>query len=443
MRDLLMPLRLVVVFAVMAIAVAGCGDGDSSGGEATTAASAGQGAASTETTCGEGSGEKATGTPIKVGALVTRVPGLDLTPVTDATKAYFECVNDNGGIKGHPIRYVVEPDLLDPQRVSSLATKLAEVDKVDAFVGSISALDCTVNGKYYEQQGFRTIVQGVPNECFKSPNIAGVNMGPLYSSLGATRYLIDKAGAKGTIVVLSPKQPGAEAVNDAVLAYAKQKGFKTVSRLEVLPIADPAALAQALVSQAGDGGGVVLDMSPPNAVPILKAAEQQGIMDRVKWGAITTMADASVPKALGEQWDGKLFVASDFAMLDSDGADMQLYRAVNERYLPDSPLSAFGQMGFLAAKIFTDAVSKLPEDELNRKGINQAVLDAKDFESDLLCKPWYFQDMKLHVPNNAARTLTVKDGGFAEAEGCADIPDSYPDLKYVRQFETENGVGSG
>jgi branched-chain amino acid transport system substrate-binding protein len=426
----LAPLRLVAMVAAMAIAVAGCGSDDSAGGgPSTTAASADQGATPAKTTCGEGSGEKATCTPIKVGALATKVPGLDFTPVTDAAKAYFDCVNDNGGIKGHPIQYLVEKDVVDPQRVSSLATKLAEVDKVDAFVASISALDCTVNGKYYEQHGFDTIVVGVPNECFNSPNIAAVNMGPLYSSLGATRYLIDKAGAKGTIVVLSPKQPGAEAVNDAVLAYAKQRGLKTVSRLEVLPIADPAAVAQALVAQAGDGGGVVLDVAPPAAVPILKAAEQQGIMDKVKWGAITTLADASVPKALGTKWDGKLFVSSDFATLQSDGADMQLYRAVNEKYLPDSPISSFGQMGFLSAKVFTDAVSKLPEDELNRKGINQAVLDIKDFTSDLLCKPWYFQDMKLHVPNNAARTLTVKDGGFAEAEGCADIPASYPDVK--------------
>src|SRR6185295_2682284 len=94
----------------------------------------------------------------------------------------------------------------DPQQVGSLATKLAESDKVTSFVGNTSILDCAVNHKYYEDNGFYPIVAGVPNECFNTPNIAALNMGPLYSSLGAVRYVIDKAGAKGTMVVVSPKQ---------------------------------------------------------------------------------------------------------------------------------------------------------------------------------------------------------------------------------------------
>ena len=60
-----------------------------------------------------------------------------------------------------------------------------------------SILDCPVNHEFYEQNDFYPIVAGVPNECFNTPNIAALNMGPLYSSLGAVRYLVDKAGAKG------------------------------------------------------------------------------------------------------------------------------------------------------------------------------------------------------------------------------------------------------
>ena len=38
------------------------------------------------------------------------------------------------------------------------------------------------------------------------------------------------------------------------------------------------------------------------------------------------------------------------------------------------------------------------------------------------------------------RTVTPKDGKMVEVEGCTDIPDSFPDLKYVRQFEAENDL---
>jgi branched-chain amino acid transport system substrate-binding protein len=324
--------------------------------------------------------------------------------------------------------------------VGSLATKLAESDKVDAFVAGFSILDCPVNKGFYEKNGFYPIVAGVPNDCFNSPNIAALNMGPLYSSLGAVRYLIDSQGAKGTMVLVSPKQPGNEAVNQGALTYAKQKGLKTISRLETVPVSDPSSLAQAIVAQAGDGGGVVLDFTPPEGVKILQAAAQQGLIDKVKWGSSTPLNDTSVPDALGSQWDDKIFINAELALLDSNGPDMQLYRAVNKKYSPDNPVGSFGQMGFVAAKMFTDTMLKVPEDQLTKEGINKAILNIKNYKTDVLCKPWYFQEMKLHVPNNTDRTVTPKDGKMVEKEGCTDIPDSYPDLKYVRGYESTHDV---
>jgi branched-chain amino acid transport system substrate-binding protein len=440
-RDVLRPLRLLAVLAVLAFAVASCGDDDDDGGGGGAAPSAGEAAKTpSETKCGAATGEKATGTPLKVGAIVTKVPGIDFTDITDASKAFFDCVNDNGGIKGHPIQYIAEEHGIDPQQIAQKATKLIESDKVLAFVGNTSVLDCTVNHETYEKNDYYAIVAGVPNECFQTPNIAALNMGPLYSSLGAVRYLIDKAGAKGTMVIVSPKQPGNDRVNAGALTYAKQKGLKTVSRLENVPVSDPASLAQAIVSQAGDGGGVVLDFTPPEGVKIMQAVAQQGLIDRVKWGSSTPLNDTSVPDAVGKQWENKMFVNAELALLDSNGPDMQLYRAINKKYSPDNPLGSFGQMGFVAAKVFTDTVLKLPEDKLTKEGINDAIENIKNFKTDILCKPWYFQDMKLHVPNNTDRTVTPKDGKMVEVEGCTDIPDSFPDLKYVRQFESENDV---
>jgi branched-chain amino acid transport system substrate-binding protein len=448
-RDVLKPLWLLAVLAALSFAVMSCGSdnsssgGGSGGGGGGGAAKEAGGTTPTETKCGEGTGKKATGTPIKVGSITTKIPGIDFTDGSDAAAAFFKCVNDNGGIKGHPVDFIVEEHGSDPQQVGSLATKLAESDKVDAFVAGFSILDCPVNHKYYEQHGFYAVVAGVPNECFNTPNIAALNMGPLYSSLGAVRYVIDKLGAKKTMVVVSPKQPGAEATNQGALTYAKEKGLRAISRTENVPVSDPAALAQAIVGQAGQDGGVVLDFTPPEGVKILQAAAQQGLIDKVKWGSSTPLNDTSVPDALGTQWDGKIFINAELTLLDSNGPDMQLYRAVNKKYSPDNPLGSFGQMGFVAAKLFTDTVLKLPEDKLTKQGINQAVLNVKDYKTDILCKPWYFQKMKLHVPNNTDRMVTPKDGRMVQAEGCTQIPDSYPDLKYVRQYEATHDVNKG
>jgi branched-chain amino acid transport system substrate-binding protein len=424
-----------------ALALVACGDDEGSSGGGGEAVKEAGGTTPTETKCGEGTGQKATGEPIKVGALVTKIPGIDFTDITDAAKAYFECFNDNGGVDGRPIEYVVQEHGSDPQQVSALASKLAETEKVLAFVGNTSILDCPVNKDFYERNGFNVVIAGVPNDCFQSPAMAALNMGPGYSGLGAASYL-RRHGAK-KIVAVSPKQPGYEAVHQIQLSDAKANDVPVVSRLETVPISDPGALVQALVAQAGEGGGVVLDFTPPEGVKILQAAAQQGVIDKVMWGASTPLNDTSVPDAIGKQWDGKLFVNAELGMLDSEGADTQLYRAVNKKYSPDNPLGSFGQMGFVAAKMFSDTLLDVPEDQLTKDGINKAIQGIENYKTDILCKPWYFQDMKLHIPNNADRTVTPKDGKMTEAEGCTDIPASWEDLQYVRQFEKENDVNTG
>ena len=236
---------LPVLLATGALLFAACGDDSGSstattasggaattagGGAATTAAggtattAAGGTAASTNIQkpgeCGMGTGQKATGDPIKIGSINTNVPGIDFTWISSMAKAYFDCVNDNGGINGRPIQYIEEDEHIDPAEIAGLAKKLAEQDGVLGFVGNTSIIDCSVNGKYYADNGFFPIIAGVDQACFTTANFSAVNMGPYYSSLGGAQAAL-RAGAKGTIVVISPNQPGIDVINSGVTDFAK------------------------------------------------------------------------------------------------------------------------------------------------------------------------------------------------------------------------------
>src|SRR5262249_53662840 len=76
--------------------------------------------------CGAGTGQKATGEPIKLGSIATKQPGTDFTDIPNTAKAFFDCVNDNGGINGRPIAYTIETEQTDPGQAASLAKKLIE-----------------------------------------------------------------------------------------------------------------------------------------------------------------------------------------------------------------------------------------------------------------------------------------------------------------------------
>jgi branched-chain amino acid transport system substrate-binding protein len=430
-----------VLAAVAALAIAACGDDENT---AATPASTGTATAPAEgsaAACGPKEGAKATGEPITLGTIYTKQPGLDFSAMPAAEKAFFDCLNDNGGIQGRPVKLIAEDEQTNPQQVSALATKLVESDKVLALVGNASILDCAVNGPYYVKHKLNVIVAGIPNDCFQSPAIAPVNSGPLYSDLGAAQYLIDDKGAK-TLIMSTTAGPGAEASLQPALTYAKSKGLKASGSLEKVPISDAEAIVLKLVDQASEGGGVVLAYTPPDALKLLKAAESQGLIDKVHWACPTSCNDAALVKALGPAWDGKLAVNAELTLPESNDPDDTLYRAVMAKYGAGQPLGSFGQMGFLSAKIVADTLQDVPADKLTREGVNAAIKAVHDLKTGMLCKPWYFGDLDAHIPSNTNRTLTPKGGAFVEAKGCTEMAAVTPQLKAVRAYEAQHGGGS-
>jgi branched-chain amino acid transport system substrate-binding protein len=375
-------------------------------------------------TCGLGNGEPATGDPIKLGALATNNPAADFTWIPAMAAIYFDCVNANGGIYGHPIDFHYEEETeVDPAMSASLATKLVEEDEVVGIVGSTSLIECDVNGAYYAEHGFYPIIAGVAQGCFTNPNFSAVNMGPYYSSLGGAQAAL-RAGATGTMVVASGDIPGFDLINSGVVEFAESQGLKGVSILEPVPVADPAGFAQRLVQEAGEGGGVVLDMTGPVVLPVLEAIEAQGLTDSVIWASSTPPNDPTIAQALGEAWDGKFLINAEFNLLDSgepDGAHMvELHDAAS----PDFPLSSFAQMGYLAAKAATEALLRMGEGaEYTAATVNEAFRTVTGVESDMWCKPWYFSSglPDGNVSNNTDYTVVPAGDRMELKEDCFEI----------------------
>ena len=100
-----------------------------------------------------GTGKKATGTPIKLGGIDMLIPGVDFTTIGKVAAAYFDCVNDNGGINGRPIKYTLYNEQLNPAQEAALARKLVESDKVVGIVGNTSFAECGTNCEVLQDQG--------------------------------------------------------------------------------------------------------------------------------------------------------------------------------------------------------------------------------------------------------------------------------------------------
>jgi branched-chain amino acid transport system substrate-binding protein len=432
-------LALCVLAAGLSVFVAACGSDDddnastSGGGSASTTAKPAAQAAK----CGLGNGQKASGAPIKLGGIATKQPGTDFTDIPNAAKAYFDCVNENGGINGRPIDYSFETEQTDPGQAAAAAKKLIETEKVLGILGNTSIIECTVNHKYYEAKGYYVIGSGIAPECYGTSNFAAVNMGPRYSVDGAAQYLIRQKVKK--IALDQSNVPGTGYIAAGAQAIAKDAGVDFVNLKDNVPIQDANSVALKAVQAAGPDGGVLLNFTPPEALKILQAAQRQGLQDRVKWACSTPCNTDFLADALGSAWDDKLGVNAELNLTSADGPDSQLYRDVMQKYAPKVPLGSFSQMGFVEAAIATKALLDLKGD-YTPKTVNQAFKDVKAFKTDILCKPWYYGDGPTHIPNNVDRTTTPKGGKMVEKEGCFPISDIDPGIAQVRKREQENGI---
>src|SRR3954462_14079340 len=365
-------------------------------GGAGAAAPVGSGTASaTKSVCGKGTGKKATGKPIKLGGIGMLIPGVDFTTIGKFANAYFQCVNDNGGINGRPISYKLYNEQLNPTQQAALAKKLVESDRVVGIVGTTSFTECGTNWKYYKSKGFTVIGAGVQAECFGTPPIVEVNMGPRYSNIGAAQALV-RAGAK-SLIVASPDTIAAYA-DGGVLKVAKAAGIPSQSFPTHLPVTDANSTILKLVQAAGQGGGVILDFTPDTAPALMQAAISQGVVDKVKWGSSTPIANTFMAGQTSA-FDGKFFINSELALLDSKGPDETLYGQVNAKYSPKIAIQSFGQFGFLDAKFATLALLSI-KGPITAASYNKAVRALKNVKTDMLCKPWYVGNLAYHIPSN-------------------------------------------
>jgi branched-chain amino acid transport system substrate-binding protein len=428
--------RLIVALVALSatIVLAACGSSSkSSGPPGPSGASSSSGPVNTSS-CGPKPGVKATGTPIPLGAIVTKQPGTDFTDIANMANAYFACVNANGGVNGHPIQYFIETEATQPAQIAADAQKLVQSDHVLGIVGNTSILECTIDHAFWESHGFNVIDSGIAPECYSTPNSAPVNMGPRYSSDGAVQYAIAQHASK--IVFDQSNVPGTGYIAAGPQAVAAASHVPITFLTENVPIQDANAVALKEVDDAGPNGAVVLNFTPPEALVILQAAQKLGLENRVKlWGCSTPCNTDFLAQALGPKWNGKLFVNAELTPPDSTSTpNMQLYKAILKQYgsAVSGGVGSFSQMGFTEAEIAVHALNSVVG-PYTLQSVNAAFKGVKDFTTGQLCSPWTYGNFPLHIPNNVDYTVTPNNGMMVQAQGCTAISAADPQIAAYRK----------
>ncbi|MGV4792195.1 ABC transporter substrate-binding protein [Rhizobium sp. F40D2] len=389
--------------------------------------------------CGDNSGRPATGEPIVIGAITGKTGPDDFSNSTKAAKAYFDCLNANGGIKGRPVRYLVEDDQWNPEIAAQLAAKLVNDEKSVLMVGNSSFVECGANADFYKKSGILVVAGvGVPRECFFAANYAPTNAGPRVSMLGAMGYALDQLKAK-SVVCIGPNIPNVGTWScDGVVQLAKEKGLTAETILMDPGTAD--STSTILQAAASRPDVIILGLPKGVTVPLLTAAEEQGLNQSIKFLSAASAYDLSMPGTIGVGWDGNFIVNMEFNDLEATTPDNQNWLAVMDQYGQKSdPRDTFAQAGYLAARIAETALMTLDPANINRDTASAAVRGIKGFKSDIFCAPWYFGDGQTRHNANSTTRMAVSEGGkWKVVSDCAPSPD--PELKDIRAFEKSAGI---
>ncbi len=407
-------------------APAGTGAASSSSGGGTVAASA----------CGDKPGVKATGTPINLGSIDTKQPGTDFSDIQNMTAAYFACLNDNGGINGHPVKYTALTEQTNPSQITSLAKQLVTSDHVVGIVGNSSIIECSVDAAYWKSVGIEVLGAGIDPECWSTPDTASVNMGPRYSSDGATEYVLTNGATK--IAFDQSNVPGTGYIAGGPQALAKAKGVQIQTFTENVPITSANAIATKLVTAAGPNGAVVLNFTPPQAQQILQAAQKLNLQNRVKYWACSTPCNTDfLAKSLGPKWNNKLFVNSELAPLDGNNSQAaQLFQAVLKQY----GSSRVRRRRLVLRDGLRDRRARQAGPGEREGRVHDRVGQRRDQGAQatstpgLMCQGFTYGDYAEHIPNNMDFTVTPSNGQFVQARGCTLIPSVDPQIAAYRKI---------
>ena len=400
------------------------------------AASSASGSTTSTTSCGTKPGVAATGTPINLGAIDTKQPGTDFSDIENMTAAYFACVNANGGINGHPIKYFPLTEQTNPSQIASLAKQLVTSDHVVGIVGNSSIIECSVDSAYWKSVGIDVLGAGIDPECWSTPNTASVNMGPRYSSDGAVQYVMAQGANK--IAFDQSNVPGTTYIADGPNALAKAKGVTIQDFTENVPITSANAIATKLVTAAGPSGAVVLNFTPPEALLILQAAQKLNLEDRVKYWACSTPCNTDfLATSLGAKWNNKLFVNAELTPLDGNtSATAQLFDAILKQYgsAVSGGVGSFSEMGFVIGETATKALEGITG-PYTIASVSAALKGLSAYNTGLLCQGFTYGNYSEHIPNNMDYTVTPNNGKFVQAAnggGCTLISASDPQIAAYR-----------
>lgn len=347
-------------------------------------------------------------------------PAASLDVLYKSMDAYFDDLNESGGINGLKVKFVVQDDQLNPAQTPAAARKLVERDKASMICGPAGSPTTMAVKSYLEAKSIGIVPGAGSSELIGPTSYLQV---PTYSPLAAqlVQYAVEDLKKKRIAIAYTD-----DAVGKPTLAGAtwqlKQLGVKPVATVAFNGTApDQSALAAKL--KAADADFVVINNTAPVISQVFKAAEKIGY--EPQWGATWPALNQNLLKLSGDSLaTGNIVFSSPFVL--GDAPEAKTFRdALAEHDASVDTTDTIAMLGWTSATVCAEVVKRAVEDNGGKVPSAKQIVDAMpgttvddDYVSGL---SWTKDD---HTGQKKSTIIGVKGGKFVALTENRDLPDA-------------------
>lgn len=327
-----------------------------------------------------------TDTEIRIGNIMPYTgPLAAFGSIGRAEAAYFDMINERGGINGRKVRFISRDDSSNPRTAADHTRDLVEQERVHLMFGSFGTPSNLATRGYLNEQNIPQLFVASGDEEWANPKRFPWTMGwqPTFRAEGRiyANYIQSAYPSRKIAVLWQNDQFGRD------LFRGLQEGLGITANMIVADIAIDADMsidAQVDVLKNSGAEVLVLNCAPPiSARAIRRAAEQGWHPVLVLVNAASSIANALRPAGL----QNSAGVISTSFLKDSgdaawkDDAAIKEWLAFMDKYYPDGDRDDNNAIfGYAAAETLAQVLT-LCGDDLSRENIMRQAAALKHFQS--------------------------------------------------------------
>ncbi len=282
--------------------------------------------------------------------------------------AYFNWINENGGINGRTIEFIVADDQFNPSKTVVEVKRMVEQDNVFAIVGGLGTPGCLAVMDYLNEAGVPFVYQGSGSSLLAVPPKEYIfTVQPNYLSTEgpvAAKYLVEKRGFDKIAIVYRADDSGKEAL-EGFKSWLEENGHED-KLVEALPV-DPSATSfdNEIIKLLNSGAKAVYMLTfVPQTPNFIKQSADYGYVP-LFLGSYAN-ADATIVQLAGD-------ASEDFESLawvdvgDMENPNVQKYYEIYDESFPGELPNAYAAAGFIAAEVFVEALNRAGEEPTREK----------------------------------------------------------------------------